>query len=42
MLLKKPEKELTSEDKQLLSTYGGMVDFCNKESIGDVVAWGRK
>lgn len=42
MLLKKPENELTSEDKQLLSTYGGVVDFCNKESIGDVVAWGRK
>lgn len=40
MLLKKPENELTSEDKQLLETYGRVVDFCSKESIGEVVEWG--
>lgn len=42
VLLKKPENELTSEDKQLLATYGGVVDFCDEESIRELVAWGRK
>jgi len=42
MLLKKPKNELTSEDKQLLKTYGGVVDFCDEESIRELVEWGRK
>ncbi len=41
MLLKKAENELTLEDKSLLETYGGVVDFCSKESIGELVEWGR-
>lgn len=41
MLLKKAENELTLEDKQLLETYGGVVEFCDRESIGELVEWGR-
>ena len=41
MLLKKSDDELTLEDRQLLDTYGDVVDFCDKESIEELVEWGR-
>lgn len=39
MLLKKDESELTYEDKGLLDTYGGVVDFTDKESIRPLIEW---
>jgi len=39
MLLKKDESELTYEDKGLLNTYGGVVDFTDKESIRPLIEW---
>lgn len=39
MLLKKAESELTYEDKGLLDTYGGVVDFTDKESIQPLIKW---
>ncbi len=37
MLLKKDEKNLRDEDKQLLATYGKCVDFTDRESIRPLV-----
>jgi len=37
VILKKPASELTGEDKFFLETYGGQIDFCDKDSIKPLV-----
>ena len=38
-ILKKPTYELTSEENLLLETYGGQIDFCDKDSIMPLVEY---
>jgi menaquinone-dependent protoporphyrinogen IX oxidase len=39
---KKPETERTEETKEILRTYGGMVDFTDRETISPLVAFVRE
>ena len=41
MLLKKDLTALSSEDKELLETYGKFVDFTDEKSIGEIVEYAR-
>lgn len=41
-LLKKDPASLTEEDRQLLATYGKVVDFKDKESIRPIVDYVRQ
>jgi menaquinone-dependent protoporphyrinogen IX oxidase len=42
MTVKKPQSELTDEDKQLLETYGEIVDFTDKAYILDLISYIQK
>ena len=42
MLLKKDPQELTSEDQQLLATYGQQLDFTDRASIDRLVQYVQK
>lgn len=39
ILTSKPESELSADDKELLRTFGGVVDFINKESIEPLIEY---
>ena len=38
----KPEQELTGEDRQILATYGKIVDFTDRASIRPLIEWAEK
>ena len=42
MLESKPEQELTGEDRQILATYGKIVDFTDRASIRPLIEWAEK
>lgn len=42
MIVKKPENEKTSEDREFIATYGKTVDFTDQSSIGELVEQYKK
>lgn len=42
MIVKKPENEKTSEDREFIATYGKAVDFTDQSSIGELVEHYKK
>lgn len=42
ILRKKPESERSESDRQLLATYGGAIDFTDRQSIAPIVAAARE
>lgn len=42
MLLSKPKEQRTSEDEQILATYGSRVDFVSRDQTAPIVEWIRQ
>lgn len=42
MLESKPQQDLTDEDRQILATYGKIVDFTDRASIRPLIEWAEK
>ncbi|MPM49862.1 hypothetical protein SDC9_96595 [bioreactor metagenome] len=39
MILKKDKSELSEEDKQIIDTYGTVIDFTDKETIKPIIEY---